>query len=140
MSKGDGEWLIFKLDFSINGKEHVEVDVLKLKIDNEVLREFTAQSILSNRKRLGKGNILKKLLELPIPHFDKDEEKNLEIIKEIMLEYQKISSRRTQLEKEILSLERTINQKKFTNFMISMMVKLNLLSHRWSLLLRYLGC
>jgi hypothetical protein len=102
--------LIFKLDFSTEEKEYSGVEVLRLKIDNEALRWFIAQSILSNKK-LGKGNILGKLLQLPIPRFNKDEEENLEVIKEIMNDYQKISRKRVQLEKEISDLETTINQK-----------------------------
>jgi broad specificity polyphosphatase/5'/3'-nucleotidase SurE len=42
----------------------------------------------------------KKLLQLNIPRFNKDEEKNFKVIREIMQEYQKTSSKGAQLEKE----------------------------------------
>lgn len=103
-------WLVFKVDFT-DEKEHSGIDVLKLKIDNEALRGFIAQSILSHKKHLGKGNILGKLLQLPVPRFDRDEEKNLQVITEIIKAYQEISSKRVQLEKEISNLEIAINQK-----------------------------
>jgi len=104
-------WLMFKLDFSAEGKEYSGVNVLKLKIDNEALRGFIAQSILSNKRHIGKGNILGKMLQLRISRFNKDEEKNLQVIKEIIQEYQKISSKRVQLEKEISDIETAVNQK-----------------------------
>lgn len=105
------DWLVFNLDFSTEEKDHSGVDVLKLRIDNDALRGLIAQSIRIKKKHLGKGNILEKLLQLPIPCFNRDEEKNLQVIKEIMREYQKISNKRVQLEKEISDLETTINQK-----------------------------
>jgi len=105
------EWIVFKVDFSIQEKEYSGVEVLKLKIDNKALRRFITQSILSSKKRLGKGNILGKLLQLPIPRFSKDEEKNLQVIKEIMQDYEEISNKRYQLEREISDLETSINQK-----------------------------
>jgi len=112
------DWLVFKLDFSAEEKEHSGADVLKLKIGDEALRGFIAHSILSDKRCLGKGNIFGKLLQLHIPCFDKDEKKNLQVIKEIMYAYQKISSKRVQLEKEISNLETAINQKiyKFYDF------------------------
>jgi len=103
-------WLVFKVYFT-NDKEHSEIDVLKLKIDNDALRGFIAHSILSHKKHLGKGNLLAKLLQLPIPCFDRNEEKNLQVITEIIKAYQEILSKRIQLEKEISDLEMTINRK-----------------------------
>jgi len=105
------DWLVFKLDFSTQEKEHLGVDVLKLRIENDVLRKFIAQSVLSNIKRLGKGNILGKLLQLPIPRFNKDEKKNLHVLEEIMREHQRASGKRAQFVKEISDLETAINQK-----------------------------
>lgn len=49
-------------------------------------------------------------MQLTIPRFNKDEEKNSKVIKEIMQEYQKTSSKCAQLEKEISDIETTINQ------------------------------
>ena len=54
-------WLVLKLDFSAEKEECSEVNILRLKIDDTALRRFIAQSILSNKKHLGKGNILEKL-------------------------------------------------------------------------------
>jgi len=112
-------WLVFKVDFSEEGKEHSNVDVLRLKIENETLRGFIAQSILSSKKHIGKGNILGKLLQLPVPCFNKNEEKNLQVIKEIMQEYQKISSKCVEMGKEILDLETAINQKIYRLYRLS---------------------
>jgi len=112
-------WLVFRLDFFAEEKEYSEVDVLKLKIDNDALRGFIAQCILSHKKHFGKGNILGKLLQLPIPHFNKDEEKNFQVIKEIMQEYQKTSGKRAQLEKEISNLEMAVNQKVYKFYDLS---------------------
>jgi len=105
------DWLVFKVDFSEEGKEHSNVDVLKLKIENETLRGFIAQSIQSSKKHLGKGNIFGKLLQLPVPCFNKNEEKNLQVIKEIMQEYQKMSSKCVKMGKEMSDLETAMNQK-----------------------------
>lgn len=102
-------WLVFKLDYSAE-KEYSEANVLKLKIDDKALRGFIFHSILSDKKRLGHGNILGKLLQLTIPRFSKNEEENSKIIKEIMQEYHKISNKCAQLEKEISDIEDTINQ------------------------------
>jgi len=136
-----GEWLVFKLEFSSEEKEYSGVDVLRLKIDNEALRGFIAQSVLISRKHLGKGNILAKLLRIPIPCFNKDEEKNLEAIKEIMHAYQEISSKRVQLEKEITDLETAINQKiyKFYDLSEDEIKFIESLSESGSSILRLLG-
>jgi len=104
-------WLLLKLDFLTENKQYSGVDVLKLKMDDNALRGFIAQSILTNKKRFGKGNVLEALLQLPIPRFNKDEKKNLQVIKEIMQEYQKASSKCAQLEKESSDLENAINQR-----------------------------
>jgi hypothetical protein len=104
-------WLIFRICFTSDGKENKEIDVLKLRIDNEILREFVAQSLLSSRKNLGKGNILAKLLGLPIPRFSKNEERNFQIITEMMRDYQKILGRVVQLKDEISNLEMSIDRR-----------------------------
>jgi type I restriction-modification system DNA methylase subunit len=107
----NGDWLGFKIDYSTDKEDHLEVEVLKLKIGDEALAGFIAQSVLNSKKHLAKGNILEKLLQFPIPRFSKDEQKNLQVIKEIMNEYQKESSKRAQLDREISDLEIAINQK-----------------------------
>jgi len=107
----NGDWLVFKIDYSTDKENHLEVEALKLKIGNEALGGFIAQSVLNSKKHLAKGNILERLLQCSIPRFSKDEQKNLQVIKEIMNEYQKESSKRAQLDREISDLEIAINQK-----------------------------
>jgi len=104
-------WLVFILDFLTEREEYSGADVLKLKINDNALRGFIAQSILSSKRHFGKGNILGKLLQLSIPRFNKDEEKNSRVIREIMKEYQKTLNKCAQLEEEISGLETAINQK-----------------------------
>jgi len=105
------DWLVFKIDYSMDKEDHLEVEVLKLNIGNAALAGFIAQSVLNRKKHLAKGNILERLLQFTIPRFSKDEQKNLQVIKEIMSEYRKVSSKHAQLEREISDLENAINQK-----------------------------
>ena len=103
-------WLVLKVDFT-DETTHSGIDVLKLRIDNDVLRGFIAQSVTSHKKRFGQGNVLRKLLQLPIPRFDRDYEKNLQVVTEVITSYREVSNKRSQLEKEINNLEVAINRK-----------------------------
>lgn len=104
-------WITFRADYTTEEKQIQQAEVLKLKIENDALRKFIAQSAIQAKGLLGEGNILDKLLRVPIPVFKKDDKENLRTIEEIMRAYLPIQEKSKKLKAEICSLEKEINKK-----------------------------
>jgi len=104
-------WIVLKVDYAEDEKEFREVEVLKLRVEDGSLRKFILSSILLSKKHLGVGNILSKVLQIPIPYFDKSEEKNRQTIEEIMKVYLQILKQSERLKTDISQTESEINRR-----------------------------
>lgn len=107
--------LFFKIDYKIKEgnriNEYNDIDIFKFKIEDNFLRKFIKFSVLNYKKKFSKGNILDRLLKIPVPFFDKNEEKNNKIIQEVMNPYLKIMENHYKLEEDIFNIENSIDQK-----------------------------
>jgi len=112
--KQKNEWLIFSIDgtIEIGGQEEKaqELEVMQLKIEDEDLRHFIIQCVQSSDISPTKGNILKKILQLRLPRFSRDDKIDLETIREIMKTFTPLIERCNHTKKEISRLEEEINR------------------------------
>jgi len=106
-------WLTFIVDYSVTErgekKEFKDMPILKCRFSDEALRKFLLHVVLNCKRRLGTGNISSKVLEIPIPRFDKDETKNREAIRKVMADYLKVMYEKEKLEKEIKEIDEKID-------------------------------
>ncbi|MEM5867758.1 MAG: N-6 DNA methylase [Candidatus Aenigmatarchaeota archaeon] len=118
--KQDGEWLVILVDGIVqdNGSERevFDIEVLRIKIEDEHLRNFLCECIRSSKMRPSEGNILKKILEIKIPNFHRNREENLKIIKEIMESFIPAKHQSMKLIEEVSELENQINKTIYTLF------------------------
>ena len=106
------DYIVVSVDYvGKNKEEFQDITVLRLKIDDEALRNFLIQAIVSKKKRLGAGNILGKILGIRIPCFNRDEQKDLQTIRDVMKDYMPILERSKLLSKEIAGIENELNQR-----------------------------
>lgn len=110
-AKEEENYLIVKVDYVRDNKEFQDITVLRLKIDNKPLRNFIIQTILAGKKRLGTGNILGKILRIQIPCFNRDEQKNLQTIRDLMKDYIPILEQDKLLRQKILQVEDELNRR-----------------------------
>ncbi|KKN27465.1 hypothetical protein LCGC14_0864370 [marine sediment metagenome] len=111
----DGTWLKLKIDYEIRTDKRKEQfnDVVALKINliDKSLRSFLNHSIVTAKIKSKKGFILRNLLKIPIPLFEKNDGENSIIIKELMKNFLESLERQKILEQKIKSLEDQINSK-----------------------------
>lgn len=108
----DEDYLVVSVDYAGENKEEFQdIAVLRLKIDDQALRNFLIQAIISGKKRLGTGNILGKILGIRIPCFNRDAQKDLDTIRDIMKDYMPILERSKFLREEIAQAENELNQR-----------------------------
>jgi len=111
----EGSWLKFTVSYiakedKAKGKI-TDVTVLRCKFENTFLRKFLLYVFKNYKKRWGTGNLLSKILSVSIPRFDKNADKNNQIIAKIMEQYLKAVKEKEQLEKEIKQTDGLINAK-----------------------------
>jgi hypothetical protein len=108
-------WLTFKVDYFIKTdktkEEFTEFPVLKCRFENTSFRKFLLYAFQNYKKHWGSGNLLATILNTPIPCFDKNPEKNNQIIEKIMKEFLKAVEEKERLEKEIQQTDNTIDSK-----------------------------
>jgi type I restriction-modification system DNA methylase subunit len=111
----ENEGLVFGMDGVLetgNREEEAnDLEVLRLKINDADLRQFILQCAQSSEIFQSKGNVLKRILQLKLPHFSKDDKTDLKTIKEIMESFTPFTQRRNQIKEEILTVENEINKK-----------------------------
>ena len=105
------EWLIFRVDYFTKGERHNNVEVLKCKFEDVLLRKFLFCYINNYKEPFGSGNLLSKILAIKIPCFDKDPIKNKEIIKMIIKNYLVALQDKKDLEEEIAEILELIDSK-----------------------------
>lgn len=110
-----GDWLVFKVDYVARKKgdkqEFKDGEIVKCKFKEKPLRKFLFYTINNYKEPLGTGNLLLKILRIPVPCFDKDPKKNGLIITKMMQEYLKVVREKERLEKEIQETDDLINRK-----------------------------
>lgn len=108
-------WLIFKADYFTKidktKEEFTNIPILKCRFEETFFRKFLLHTFQNHKKRWGTGNVLSTILNTPIPIFDKNPEKNKQIIEKIMKEFLKALNQKEQLEKEIQQTDNTIDTK-----------------------------
>jgi type I restriction-modification system DNA methylase subunit len=108
-------WLTFKVDYFAKTdktkEEFTEFPVLKCRFENTSFRKFLLYAFQNYKKRWGSGNLLSIILNTSIPCFDKNPEKNNQIIEKIMKEFLKAVEEKERLEKEIQQTDNTIDSK-----------------------------
>ena len=118
-----GNWLIFKVDYSVQSRgrkqEFNNVEVLRCRFEDKLLRKFLFYIIKNYKKPLGTGNLLYKILTLKIPCFDKNSEKNKQIIDEITKMYLEAIKERKRLKEEIQESDNLIDKKVYELYKIT---------------------
>ena len=108
------DWLILKIDYLAQTKgesqEFADVEVLKCQIKDEYLRDFLFYSLSNYKKNLGTGNILLKTQFISIPRFDKNEEKNNQIIVKLIKVYVEAFEKKRMLKNQIQEVDDQINR------------------------------
>jgi hypothetical protein len=108
-------WLMFKVDYFIRkGKikeEFIEVPILRCRFEDVYWKKFLLYVFQNYKKRWGSGNLLSIILNTTIPCFDKNPDRNNQIIKRIMEEFLKAVEEKERLEKEINQTDNTIDSK-----------------------------
>lgn len=108
-------WLTFKADYFTKTdktvKEFTNIPILKCRFENRYFRKFLLYVFQNYRKRWGSGNLLATILKTPILCFDKNPEKNKQIIEKILKEFLKAVEEKERLQKEIEQIDNTINSK-----------------------------
>jgi type I restriction-modification system DNA methylase subunit len=114
-AKEEDEWLVFSIDGVLEvgnlEEEANELEVLRLKIKDEDLRQFILYCVQSGEISQSKSNVLKRILQVKLPHFSKDDKTDLKTIREIMKTFTPFTERRNHIKEEILTLENEINKK-----------------------------
>ena len=110
----DNDWLMLRIDgkMEIDGREQEiqGLEVLRIRIEDEDLLNFIMQGIQSRKISSSKGNILDRILQMKVPCFHRNEQKNLETIRETMKALIPAMKQRSKLIKEISTLEKQINK------------------------------
>ncbi len=118
--KQDGEWLVILIDGIVQDnsseREVFDMEILRIKIEDDHLRNFLCECIRSSKMRPLESNILKKILEIKIPNFHRNREENLKIIKEIMESFIPAKHQSMKLIEEVSELENQINKAIYTLF------------------------
>jgi len=108
-------WLTFKADYFTTTdrtkEEFTDTPVLRCKFEEASFRKFLLHVFQGYKKRWGTGNILSIILKASIPFFDKNPEKNNQIIEKIMKEFLKAVEEKERLEKEIQQTDNAIDAK-----------------------------
>ncbi len=108
-------WLMFKVDYFIkkdNTKnEFNDIPILRCKFEDAYFRKFLLYVFRNHKKRWGSGNLLSIILNTTIPCFNKNPERNNQIIKKIMEEFLKAVEEKERLEREIDQTDNAINSK-----------------------------
>lgn len=116
----DGDWLTIMIDgiIQLRGSEQEvsDLEVLRIKIEDEHLRNFLCECIRSSKVRPSEGNTLKKILGIKIPQFHRNREEDLKIIRDIMESFIPAKRQRIKLLKEISEVENNINRTIYTLF------------------------
>jgi len=86
------------------------LEILRIRIEDEDLLNFIMQCTQSGKISSSRGNILNRILQMKIPYFHKNAQKNLETIREIMKALIPAMKHRNKLIKEISGLENEINK------------------------------
>jgi len=109
----DNDDLIIKCDLEVqsngNKKKIERKDIIRIEFLNPNLRSFIKNSLINHKKKFKKANILKTILNLPIPFYDKNLDKNLEIMTEIMRSFVPCYEKQNEIIDNILKIERQIN-------------------------------
>jgi len=108
-------WLTFKVDYFTKTdkakEEFDDIPVLKCRFEEVSFSKFLIHVFQNYKKRWGSGNLLSIILNTPIPCFDKNTEKNNQIIEKIMKEFLKAIEEKERLEKEIQQTDNIIDSK-----------------------------
>ncbi len=119
----ENQWLIFTVTGEINspkGKEAVKnLEVLRIRIQDDTVREFLTYSVSNFGKNLPVGNVLERLLEIPIPRFKKDDSENIAVIADLNKQYRTLVNEYLKVTSEIQSVDRTINDRIYGLFGLS---------------------
>ncbi|KKM95992.1 hypothetical protein LCGC14_1182580, partial [marine sediment metagenome] len=119
----DGPWLKLKIDYEIRTDKRKEKfnDIIALKINliDKSLRSFLNHSITTAKIKNKKGFILRNLLKIPIPLFEKNDGENSTIIKELMNNFLESLKKQIILKQKIKSLEDQINSKVYGFYNLS---------------------
>ena len=106
----DGEWLTFKVDAVTTGQTPFEnVEALKCRFTDTKLRKFLFYILKDLKGTNGKGVIIEKILNLPVPKFSPDPKENREAIDNLMDEFLPAVAEKERLEKEIEETDKTID-------------------------------
>ncbi|MHA1792353.1 MAG: Eco57I restriction-modification methylase domain-containing protein [Promethearchaeota archaeon] len=87
-----------------------ETPIMNFKIEDKTFKSFIFYILKSNKKSLGKGNIINNILKIKIPCFNKNEKRNIEVIRKVIEDFLPRKDRYNFLLKEILTIENKINQ------------------------------
>lgn len=108
-------WLMFKVDYFIKKdktkEEFIDIPILRCRFEDAYWRRFLLYVFQKYKKRSGTGNLLSIILNTHIPCFDKNPEKNKQIIERIMKEFLKAVEEKERLEKEIEQIDNAIDSK-----------------------------
>jgi hypothetical protein len=109
------DWLIFKADYftimDTTKQEFTKKPILKCRFENRPFRKFLLYTFQNYKEKWGSGNLLSITLNTPIPCFDKNPDKNSQIIERIMKEFLKAVEEKERLEKEIQQTDNIIDDK-----------------------------
>lgn len=102
--------IIYAIDYFDENKElQNECEVMILTVDDKYLRKFLIHSIRNVNVGKMSGNILKNILNTPIPLFDKNKGKNSEIIEQFIKNYLDVINEINKTENKIVNLEMRLN-------------------------------
>jgi hypothetical protein len=105
----EGNDIVIRIDYKSETDEVKDFVALKLRVDDKSLRQYLIHTIASNQK-LGTGNILRRILAIPIPCFNNEEKMNLKAIREIMNDFLPVAQRNHLLRADVADLENRLNQ------------------------------
>lgn len=110
-----GDWLTFKVDYFVKTdgtkEEFKDFPVLRCKFEQKSFRKFLLYTFKKHKKRRRSGNLLSMILSVPILRFDKNLEKNSEIIEKMMEKFLSAVKKKEQLEKEVHEVDDALNAK-----------------------------
>lgn len=112
-----GEWLKFICDYSLTEKKEKKdfknIPILKIKIEDDSLRKFISNVVLSRKKWQLTGNISSKILSTPVPLFDKNTAKNTRVVHRIMNGYLNAIGEKEKMDAEIQEIDKKIDNAVF---------------------------
>lgn len=113
------DWLIFKVDYVVGNREHKDFEVLKCEFKDELLRKFLFFVMKNHEKLLGTGHLLYKILEIPIPCFNRDRDQNKLVVYKIMEEYLRALRDKKYLEEEIQEVDNRIDREIYQLYVLT---------------------